>query len=402
MSPWQLALLTSILPLTAGFGTGVLFERSQTPSSSIELSLGGSSWNGISFEKLETVKKLLETHYVSPELITPQKMEEWMIRGVLYSVEDPYTDFFNEQQSQDFSKDMQGDFEGIGAALDKQKGKIVITEVMKGRPAAEVGLLPGDVIFSVDGETTEKETIYQAVERIRGKKGTTVSLEIYRNGEMKKFDIVRENIHVENVSFEMKNDIALFEINQFGDTLEDEFEKAFQEMQKNNPKGIILDLRYNGGGYMDGAVALASYFLPENTKVMSLKEGQKQDEASFSKVQRLKDLNTKMIVLVNGGTASASEILAGALRDNKRSIIVGEKTFGKGVVQQIFPLSLGSDEMAKITIAKWFTPNGQNVTHENPIVPEKEISWDKSVMTDAEKEKKYDPQLEASITLLSQ
>lgn len=395
MKSWQIMILTAILPLSAGISTGVLMERSGVFS---EKSLENTE---ISLEKIEQVKTLLENNFVEPEKITPEKLEEWLIRGVLYSVEDPYTEYFNEKQSEDFAKNMQGDFEGVGAALEKQKGQVIITEVMKNRPAANAGLLPGDIIVSIDEKTTEKETIFETVKRIRGAKGTVVHLEIYRNGEVKKFDVMRENIHVENVTFEMKGNIAVLEVNQFGEPLEQEFKEAFRAMQSQNPKGIIVDMRYNGGGYMDGAVALASYFLPEKTKVLGMKEHNTPEEEYFTKKQDVQDFKTPVVVLVNGGTASAAEIFAASLQEHKRATIIGEKTFGKGVVQKMFPLSKGSDEMVKITIAKWLTPNGKNITHENPLEPDKIVEWDRTLDTDEQKKQKFDPQMEKAIAILS-
>lgn len=398
MKSWQGAMLT-ILVLVMGFTIGMMYERDTAKN--ILPSGTPTEWSGVSLEKLQKVKNLLDTHFVDSEKITTEKLEEWLIRGVLYSVEDPYTEYFNEKESEDFSKDMQGDFEGIGASLEKTKGKVMITEVMKGRPAAENGLLPGDIIVEVDGKSTDAETIYQTVDRIRGPKDTDVTLKIYRNGEMKDYVITRAKIHVESVTLNIKNNIAIIEVNQFGETLEKEFKQAFLEAKGKNPKGIIVDMRYNGGGYLDGAVALASYFLPAKTKVLGMKEKNQPEEEYFAKDQPEKDTSSKVVVLVNGGTASAAEIFSTALKEHKRATIVGEKTFGKGVVQQLFPLSIGSSEMVKITIAKWLTPHGIQVTHEAPLVPDIIVEWDRSEMTDEQKLQKYDPQLDKALSLFS-
>ncbi len=368
----------------------------------------------ISDKKFKKVYSLLKRNYYQPEDITDEKIEEWLIRGLLYSVEDPYTDYFNEEQSDEFKDEMKGDFEGIGAVLEKRKKHLYITEVLKKRPAAQSGLLPGDVILEVDEKSVKDETIWETILRIRGEKGTDVTLKIVRNGEVKDIVITRENIHVENVTFEMvgKNlDIAYFDISQFGDTLNDEFATAYKKFltYKSDKKisGIILDLRYNGGGYLDGAVNLASYFL--ETDVVVLKIETNKGIESILKSQKLsvfsgvkKDTTTPIIILVNGGTASSSEIFTGALQEHKRAIVLGEKTFGKGVVQQIFPLGRASEEFVKITIAKWLTPNEKNVTHENPIIPDERVEWDRSEMTDEEFAKEYDPQLEKAIEILEQ
>ncbi len=366
----------------------------------------------VSDKKFQQVYSLLKRNYYQPEDITDEKIEEWLIRGLLYSVEDPYTDYFNEEQSEEFKEDMKGDFEGVGAVLEKRKKSLYVTEVLKKRPAAKAGLLPGDIIVEVDGKSVRDETIWDTILRIRGEKGTDVTLKIVRGGESKDITITRANIHVENITFEMlgeNSNIAYFDISQFGDTLNDEFEKAYKQFLQNksekNISGIILDLRYNGGGYLDGAVNLASYFLETNVVILQIETNkgiesvlQSKQLSVFSGLQ--KDTTTPIVILVNGGSASSSEIFTAALQEHKRAIVVGEKTFGKGVVQQLFPLGGGSDEFIKITIAKWLTPNKKNVTHENPIVPDEIVEWERSERTDKEFASGYDPQLERAIEIL--
>ncbi len=363
----------------------------------------------LSDKKFKKVYSLLKRNYYQPEDITDEKIEEWLIRGLLYSVEDPYTDYFNEEQSDEFKDEMKGDFEGVGAVLEKRKKNLYVTEVLKKRPAAKAGLLPGDIIFEVDEKSVKDETIWETILRIRGEKETDVVLKIVRNGEVKDVKITRANIHVENVTFDFigKNkNIAYFDIAQFGDTLNDEFEKAYKQFSvKKNLSGIIIDLRYNGGGYLDGAVNLASYFLPENAVVLKIETNKGIESVLKSKKLSVfsglkKDITTPIIILVNGGTASSSEIFTSALKEHKRATVLGEKTFGKGVVQQIFPLDLATEEFVKITIAKWLTPNEKNVTHENPIIPDEIVEWDRSKMTDEQFANEYDPQLEKAIKIL--
>ena len=369
----------------------------------------------LSNKKFKKVYSLLQRNYYQPEDITDEKIEEWLIRGLLYSVEDPYTDYFNEEQSDDFKDEMKGDFEGIGAVLEKRKKNLYITEVLKKRPAAKAGLLPGDIIIEVDEKSVRDETIWETILRIRGEKGTDVLLKIVRKGEVKDITITRANIHVENITLQWlgkNNTIAYFDISQFGDTLNEEFLEAYKQFQlKKEDKtsadvsGIIIDLRYNGGGYLDGAVQLASYFLPKDVVVLKI-ETNKGIE-SVLKSQKLsvfsgmkKDITTPIVILVNGGTASSSEIFTSALKEYNRATVVGENTFGKGVVQQIFPLGIASDDFVKITIAKWLTPSEANLTYENPIIPDEIVEWDRSKMTDEQFENEYDPQLEKAIEIL--
>ncbi|HIQ56793.1 TPA: S41 family peptidase [Candidatus Gracilibacteria bacterium] len=365
--------------------------------------------------KFKKVYALLKRNYYQPEDITNEKIEEWLIRGLLYSVEDPYTDYFNEEQGGEFKDEMKGDFEGIGAVLEKRKKNLYVTEVLKKRPAAQSGLLPGDVILEVDEKAVIDETIWETILRIRGEKNTDVVLKVVRKGEVKDIKITRQNIHVENITLKWlgeKNTIAYFDISQFGDSLNNEFLDAYKQFQfkkedKNsaNVSGIIVDLRYNGGGYLDGAVNLASYFLPKGAVVLKVETNKGIESVLKSKTLSVfsgmkKDTTTPLVILVNGGTASSSEIFTSALKEYGRATVVGEKTFGKGVVQQIFPLGFSSDEFVKITIAKWLTPNENNVTHENPIIPDEIVEWDRSKMTDKEFTAEYDPQLEKAIEIL--
>lgn len=377
----------------------------------------------ISLEKVNLVYSLLEKYHNNSEEISEEerakKLEEWLIRGAVYSLEDPYSEFFNEEQGEDFEDDMAGDFEGIGAALEKRKGNLIITEVLKGRPAAFAGLLPGDIILKVDDKSVEDETIWKSVLRIRGEKGTQVALEIFRPGKNEEENFLtisptRDTIHVESVEFSWKgknSDIAVFEISQFGDEMIAELEKNLKKVEEKtreleksgkNISGIIIDLRYNGGGYLTGAVDLASYFLPENTKIVSIESKNTENnqeyftEKTFFR-EKFLDKKTPLLVLVNGGSASASEIFAGAIQESKRGKILGTKTYGKGSVQQIFPLEKNPNEFVKITIAKWLLPSGKNLTHEEPLHPDIEVEWKRSEMTDEQRADKYDPQMEKAI-----
>ncbi len=371
----------------------------------------------ISFKKADLIYSLLSKYYNQPEKISQEKLEEWIVRGILYSVEDSYVEFFNEEQGEDFSENMAGDFEGIGASLEKRKGALIIEEVLKGRPAAKVGLLPGDIILKVDGVAVEKETTWETVLRIRGKKGTLVKLEIFREGSGEgfenflTFDVTRDTIHVESVEFSWKgknSDIAVFEISQFGDEMISELKKNLDKLEEKKIsgtkiKGIIIDLRYNGGGYLTGAVDLANFFLPEKTKIVRVEEKSGKGEDFFTEkniFDTFFDIQTPLVVLVNGGSASASEIFAATIQENKRGRIVGEKTFGKGTVQQMFPLEENENEFVKITIAKWLTPSGKNITHEEPLIPAIEVEWNHSEMTDEQKENNYDPQMEKAVEIL--
>ena len=373
----------------------------------------------ISLEKVNQVYSLLKKYDNDFPNLSNEKLEEGLIRGLIFSLDDPHTNFFNEKQGDDFEKDMAGDFEGIGAVLEKQNKNLVITEVLKGRPAAQAGLLPGDIILKVDDKSVEDETIWETILRIRGEKGTKVALEIFRPGKNESENFLtitptRDTIHVESVEFSWKgknSDIAVLEISQFGDEMITELEKNLKKIQEKKEKGekisgIIIDLRYNGGGYLTGAVDLASYFLETHTKIVSIESRNvENNQEYFTKKSLLRydflDTKTPLLVLVNGGSASASEIFAGAIQESKRGKLLGTKTYGKGSVQQIFPLEENPNEFVKITIAKWLLPSGRNITHEEPLTPDIEVEWKRNEMTDEQRAKKYDPQMEKALEELA-
>ncbi|MEI7511453.1 MAG: S41 family peptidase [Candidatus Peregrinibacteria bacterium] len=345
-------------------------------------------------ETLATMQK----EFVDPEKIDPKKISEYMTRGLVSSVGDPYTDFFTAEEAEDFTKDLNGDLEGIGAALHKKNGAIEVEEVLRKTPAAKMGLMPKDIIITVDGKETKGLSLPEVVGKIRGKKGTSVKLSIYREGRDSALELTipRDTIHVESVESKMQDGVAILTVSQFAVDTTALFQKYLREALLKDPKGIIIDLRYNTGGYLDGAVEMASFFLPNHEKVVTVgyrhsETGAKQEEAHFTSDKKMTDL--PVAILINGGTASAAEIFAGALRDYKRATIVGEKSFGKGSVQKFFSIGKNGEKM-KMTIAKWFTPNGENIT-ESKIVPNIEV-----IKTPEDFEKNHDPQIEKALEVI--
>jgi carboxyl-terminal processing protease len=273
------------------------------------------------------------------------------------SLNDPYTFFLTPEENQRSKNDLQGKFEGIGAQLGLKDNRVVVIAPLKNSPAEKAGLLAGDFINKINDQPTANMSLNDAVAKIRGKKGTKVKLTIERNGKEKEVEIIRDEINVPSIelSFE-KGNIAYLKVNQFGDNTNDEWDKAVDQILEKKVKGIVLDLRDNPGGYLQGAVYLASEFLPQGSLIV------KQESTTyFNKDYRstrdglLK--NIPLVILINKGSASASEILAGALRDHKRATLVGEKTFGKGSVQEAIDLKEGAG--LHLTVAKWILPNGE-------------------------------------------
>jgi len=301
----------------------------------------------------------LQERYVDQKKIDPKKMYYGAIKGMVASVEDPYTFFLTPEENKQTKDDLGGKFEGIGAQLGLKDNRIVVIAPLKKSPAEMSGVRAGDIINKVDDVATTNWTLTQAVSKIRGPKNTKVKLTLERNNKEIVVTIVRQQIIITSVELSYDKNIAVLKINQFGDNTNDEWNKVVGEIKSQwlnkQIKGLVLDLRDNPGGYLEGSVYLASEFLPLGKLVVKQEAtlyGNK--EYRVSKIGKLQDV--PLTVLINKGSASASEILAGALRDHGRAQLIGEKSFGKGSVQEALDLKEGAG--LHVTVAKWVLPNG--------------------------------------------
>ena len=358
----------------------------------------GNSQISTSGEKVDMklfwdVWALLASKYVDPQALDFKEMIYGSIKGMVYSLNDPYTTFLTPKENKDFQNGMEGTLEGIGAELTLRNELITVVSPLKGSPAKKAGLQPEDVILKIDGVDVKEYSFEQAVMKIRGPRGSKVILTIARKGLDNPIDlsIVRETININSVDWKMKEDLAVIEINQFGNKTQDEFSKAISELLPKRPKGIILDLRYNGGGYLEGAVDIVSEFIDKGKVVSVKKRNPEEDEVIYVNGQA-RVANVPMVVLINKGSASASEIVAGAIQDYGRGKLIGEQSFGKGTVQEVDNLIDGSS--LRVTVAKWYTPNNNNIS-EVGIKPDIEI---KRTIEDIAANK--DPQLDAAVEYL--
>ncbi len=329
----------------------------------------------------------------NPDISNQNKMYG-AVNGLIQSLNDPYTEFFSPADSKQFQEDVTGDFGGIGAELGAStSSQIVIISPLKGTPAEAAGLKSGDWIVKINGTSTDSMNVDQAVNLIRGVEGTKVTLTIFRTGwsATKDFTITRANIKVPTVDFEMKGDIAHISLHSFNQDADVLFYQALVKAGNANAKGIALDLRDDPGGYLEVAVDLAGYFLKPDTLVVK-EVGRAVPEQDFKSSGNGALANIPMVVLINGGSASASEILAGALHDDRGIKLIGEKSFGKGTVQEVEDLSDGSS--IKITVAHWVMPSGRILDHDG-IVPDYVVS-----LTDDDTKNNRDPQLDKALQVL--
>lgn len=348
----------------------------------------------VDFSLFWKVWELLKKNHIERDKIDAQKLIYGAISGMLKATGDPYTDFFNPEESKDFAEDIEGVFDGIGAELGIKDDILTIIAPLDDSPAQKAGLRPGDKILRIDGKSSLDITIDQAVDLIRGEKGTEVKLTILHDGaeETEEISVIRGKIEIKSVKVEFKkDDIAYLKVIKFSDNVDSEFNDAINLIVAKRSKGIILDLRSNPGGLLDKTISVASRMIPKNKIVVSEDDGSGKKENLYT-LGGDKISSIPTVVLINEGSASASEILAGALRDNQGITLIGKKSFGKGSVQQLFDLPGGSN--VKITIAKWMTPNGEYIM-EKGISPDVEVE-----LTLDDYKNDRDPQLEKAIEVL--
>ena len=315
------------------------------------------------------------------------------LRGLVASLGDPYSVFLPPEEDQKFHEDIEGNCGGIGAEIGIRKNQLIIVAPLKNTPASRAGLLAGDQILKVNASSTDGVTVDQAVRWIRGPKETSVTLTIFRNGweDSKEFKITRGTIVVPTLDFEMKEDIAFVQLHSFNANANQLFWQALIEAERKGARGLILDLRNNPGGYLEVAVDIASWFLPRGTLVVSEASRTGTDEI-FRANGNAALVDFPAVALINQGSASASEILAGALRDQRKMLLIGETSFGKGTVQQLFPLR--DDSSVKLTIAHWVLPGGRILENEG-LVPDIEVK-----ISDKDVASGNDPQLAKALEVL--
>lgn len=312
-------------------------------------------------------------------------------RGLVAAAGDQFTIYMDKKEAEDFNKDLSGDIGGgIGAEIGSRSNKPTVIRTLDGTPAQRAGLLAGDVIVAVNDQSTEDWSIDDTVSKIRGEVGTTVKIKVYRGSDTKDFDITREKITSPSVDSKIDGNTGVITMRRFDETTTDLARQAAQDFKDKKVKGVILDLRGNGGGLLTAARDVAGIWLNDKVVVSERTNGKTTDEQRSGTNAILAGVPT--VVLVNGSSASASEIVAGALQDYGAATLVGEKTYGKGSVQKLIELPNGS--VLKVTIARWYTPKGKNINKQG-------ISPDETVkLSAADANAGRDPQMAAALTRL--
>jgi len=389
-----------ILVLSAGliFFLGISIGNGQ---------LGVTLGNSVRSKKTETNKQLpANLNYTSVEQLydalklsydgelDQTKLMDGIKKGLVDAAGNQYTEYLNEEKSKEFSDSLSGTFSGIGAELSKENNAVVVVAPISGYPADKAGVKSKDVIVKINDESALDMSVADAVNKIRGPEGTKVKLKIVRDGKQElDFDITRETITIPSVEHSIdSNNIGYIKISRFGEDTVKLTRQAAQEFKTKGVKGIVVDLRNDPGGLLDAAVDVSSLWLPKDKLILEEKRGGEVIKSYKSKGGDILS-GVPTVILMNEGSASASEITAGALKDNGAATLIGTKSFGKGSVQELTKLSGGG--VLKVTVARWYTPAGKNIDKEG-IQPDKEVK-----LTEEDAKNKQDPQKDAAIQSLN-
>lgn len=353
--------------------------------------------NGIPLAKINKIENLIDQYYLFD--IDKNKQQEGAVEGYVKALGDPYSEFLTKEEMDSLNQQTEGEYAGVGIVVTpSETGAITVVSAIKGSPAFEKGIKKDDIILKINGKDYNASQMNDAVKVMKGKPNTDVKLTIARmeNKTSKIFDvnITRRMISLTTVNSQKIGDIGYINITQFDRKTDKEFIEQYENLKKQNVKSIVLDLRNNPGGLLDSTVKIADYLLPQGVIVKTVDKNKKEDVQKSDSSEQ----NLPMVVLVNGSSASASEILTGALKDYKKATIVGEKTFGKGIVQTIIPMDKG--EGLKLTISEYFSPNGNKI-HKQGVKPDVEIKLDEKAKGIGVEFMKEDNQLQKALEILN-
>jgi len=396
-----ISFIVAVFLLVVVFFLGAVFGYSQRPAMEKISYIINKEPNvpkeNIDFSPFWSAWSTIESNYVSASSTNKQDMVWGAIRGLVGSLGDPYSTFFPPEENKQFKEEMSGNFGGVGMEISVKKGVLTVVSPLKDTPAERAGIKAGDVILKINDKTTDGLSADEAARLIRGEPGTKVKLVILHPNETntKELEITRDIIKIPVLDTERKPDgIFVIKLYNFSENSSSEFRNALRQFLESGDDKLILDLRNNPGGYLESAVDIASWFLPVG-KIVARERFSSGEETLFrSKGYNIFTPTGKLpfAILVNEGSASASEILAGALKEHGVAKLVGKKTFGKGSVQELFPIT--SDTSLKLTIAKWLTPEGISIS-DHGLEPDYKVE-----ITEKDIEEKKDPQMDKAIEIV--
>ncbi len=385
-APRSLTALVLLFAVVFSFGIGVAVGQAQKGSASSRVPVEGTA--EVDFTEFMEVWRVLKDRFYQP--LSDEELYTGALRGLVAGANDPYTVYFDQAESKEFAEDLEGSFDGIGAEIGIKDDQLQIIAPLAGTPAERAGVRSGDHILAIDGTPADDLTVAQAVRLIRGERGTQVTLTLRRGTDVPfETKITRQKITVDSVKWEIKDGIATIDVSLFGPDTATLFSKAVSDAVAKDARGVLLDLRGNPGGLLNVAVQIASSWV--GSQVVVREQGPGIDDAfTGSGPARLADIPT--VVLVDGGSASASEIVAGALQDYGLATVVGKTTFGKGSVQDLVSLPDGSS--VKVTIAAWHTPKGRSI-EKTGIAPDVDVEF-----TEEDLHERRDSQKEKALEIL--
>ena len=346
--------------------------------------------------KVYALKQIINSEYISE--IDEKDLIDGAIKGYVEGLGDDYTQYFTKEEMEEFLTETEGSYVGIGIYMyqNTKDNTVAVLTPLEGSPAEKAGILPGDIIKKVDDVEYTGEDFDKIASYIKGREGTYVKLEIERDGKVLTFNVERKSIDLYPIKSEiLENNIGYINITSFDENTGKEFKNVYNKLNKNSIKGLIIDLRNNGGGIVDEALEIADYILEKDATILITKDKQGNEEIERSTNKPI--VEVPICILVNGNTASASEILAAAIKENDKGAILGQKTFGKGVIQELISLSDGSG--IKITTEEYYTPK-RNKINEVGIIPDKEVSLPETLASSYNVEKEQDTQLKEAIKVL--
>ena len=388
------AIMLSVIVAVITFIATTLF-MSQYMGSNIRY-VTTSGKNGDISSTLASFRKIIDKKFLGE--IDENKMLQETIRGYVKGLDDPYTEYMTKEEMEEFTSDVMGNFTGIGIYLTKDttKNAVIVISPIKDSPAHKAGILPNDIISKVDGVPYTGEQLNEASNKIKGEEGTKVTLEVIRGNETLTFEVERQHIKVNHVEGKvLENSIGYIEFNSFDEGCSKEFKEKLEELKNQNITSLIIDIRNNGGGLVDEAIDIADYIVDKGSDLLITVDKNEKEEITKAKENPI--INMPIVLLINESSASASEILAGALKDNGKVTIVGEKSYGKGVIQELLTLSDGSG--LKITTNEYFTPH-RNKINKVGISPDVEVHLSEEAKTKLVLEEKENSQLQKAIEIL--